>query len=177
MMGIWNILKFLLLTSSILKVQSLSSSSCVRGSLNNVTEIVWLSGTGHEIWPISGLTISGSHGRGIDATRLDLRVHTTDKFVGRLEKGNDIKIKSFGSATVDDVMFQILSWILNELNCIKKLLLFHSYYEECLAEWFFWFQLFKLCFITYIIISTHYFPSERRLKGSKKNLVRFGSTS
>lgn len=73
------------LTSSITKVQSLSSSSCVRGSLNRVTDIVWLSGTAHEIWPTSGFTISGSHGNGVDATRRDRLVHTIDKFVGRLQ--------------------------------------------------------------------------------------------
>lgn len=92
------------------------------------------------------------------------------------KRGTILKIKSFGCAMVVDVMFQILSWILNDLNCIKKdiLLLFLSCYEECLDEWLFWFQHFKLCFITFII-STHYFSSERILKGSKKNLVRFGS--
>lgn len=74
------------LTSSITKVQSLSSSSCVRGSLNSVTDIVWLSGTAHDIWPLSGFTMSGSHANGIDATRLDRRVHTIDKLVGRLQR-------------------------------------------------------------------------------------------
>ena len=74
------------LTSSITKVQSLSSSSCVRGSLNSVTDIVWLSGTAHEIWPFNGFTMSGSHGNGVDATRLDRRVHTIDKLVGRLKQ-------------------------------------------------------------------------------------------
>lgn len=66
-------------------VQSLSSRSCVRESLNSVTEIVWLSGTDHEILPDNGATISGSHGSGVDATRRDRRVHTIDKFVGRLK--------------------------------------------------------------------------------------------
>lgn len=72
------------LTSSMTKAQSLSSSSWVRGSLKRVTEMVWLSGTGHDIWPTSGFTMSGSHANGIDATRLDLRVQTIDRFVGRL---------------------------------------------------------------------------------------------
>lgn len=77
-------MKMCTLTSSTTNVQSLSSNSCVRGSLNSVTDIVWLSGTGHAMCPTSGLTMSGSHGCGVDATRLDLRVQTIDKFVGRL---------------------------------------------------------------------------------------------
>lgn len=66
-------------------VQSLSSSSCVRGSLNRVTDMVWLSGTGQDILPTRGFIMSGSHGKGALATRLDLLVQTIERFDGRLK--------------------------------------------------------------------------------------------
>lgn len=75
-----------ILTSSTTNVQSLSSNSWVRGSLNNVTDMVLLSGTGHTIRPTNGFIISGSHGCGVVVTRRDRRVQTIDKLVGRLKK-------------------------------------------------------------------------------------------
>lgn len=84
------------LTSSTTNVQSLSSSSYVRGSLNSVTEIVLLSGTGHRMRPFSESIMSGSHGCGVEATRRDRRVHTTDRLDGRLDGGSGVcELKSF----------------------------------------------------------------------------------
>ena len=38
--------------------------------------------------------MSGSHGNGVDATRLDRLVHTIDKFVGRLQNNKKTQNKS-----------------------------------------------------------------------------------
>uniref|UniRef100_A0A182VL41 Uncharacterized protein n=1 Tax=Anopheles merus TaxID=30066 RepID=A0A182VL41_ANOME len=64
-------------TSSSTNVQSLSSSSCVRMSLNSVTAIVWLSGIGQDMVLLSGLIRSGCHSSALDWTRRERRVHTT----------------------------------------------------------------------------------------------------
>lgn len=72
------------LTSSITNVQSLSSSSCVRGSLNNVTETVWLSGTAQLITPFNGLLRLGSQSNGSELTLLLRLVQTTLNLFGFL---------------------------------------------------------------------------------------------
>lgn len=74
-----------ILTSSMTNVQSLFSISWVRGSLNSVTVMEWLSGTGHLTWPTSGFIISGSQGDGTEATRRERLVHTTDRLDGLLK--------------------------------------------------------------------------------------------
>lgn len=72
-------------TSSMANVQSLSSSSRVRGSRNSVTVMLWLSGRGHARVAVSGSTKSGSHGNALDTTLRDRLVHTTFNNVGRLQ--------------------------------------------------------------------------------------------
>lgn len=70
--------------SSSTNVQSLSSNSWVLGSLKRVTVIEWLSGTGQLRFAASGSTMSGCHEREVETTLRDRRVHTTQRFVGRL---------------------------------------------------------------------------------------------
>lgn len=75
----------MILTSSITNVQSLSSSSCVRGSLNSVTETVWLSGTAQLITPFRGSLKHGSQSKGSELTLLLRLVQTTLSLFGFLE--------------------------------------------------------------------------------------------
>lgn len=75
----------MILTSSITNVQSLSSSSCVRGSLNSVTETVWLSGTAQLIIPFRGSLKHGSQSKGSELTLLLRLVQTTLSLFGFLE--------------------------------------------------------------------------------------------
>lgn len=75
----------MLLTSSITNVQSLSSSSCVRGSLNSVTETVWLSGTAQLMIPFRGSLKHGSQSKGSELTLLLRLVQTTLSLFGFLE--------------------------------------------------------------------------------------------
>lgn len=74
-------------TSSSTNVQSLSSISCVLGSLNNVTVIAWFEPTGQLRFPTSGST-TGFHASAADTTRRDLLVQQICKFVGRLQARN-----------------------------------------------------------------------------------------
>ena len=65
-------------------VQSLSSNSWVLGSLNKVTETVWLSGTAQLITPFNGSLKLGSQSSGSELTLLLRLVHTTLSLFGFL---------------------------------------------------------------------------------------------
>ena len=68
-------------------VQSLSSNSWVLGSLNKVTETVWLSGTAQLITPFNGSLKLGSQSSGSELTLLLRLVHTTLSLFGFLYDG------------------------------------------------------------------------------------------
>lgn len=95
-------------TSSNIKIQSLSSSSLVRWSLNNVTAIVWLSGTAHLMLPLKqkihintiffiifhnrycnnyfkGSIMVGSHSKASEMTLLERRDQTMLNLFGFLK--------------------------------------------------------------------------------------------
>lgn len=74
-------------TSSSTNVQSLSSISCVLGSLKRVTVIAWLSGIGQSNVPTSGSTTANwFHASALDTTRRERLVQTICRFVGRLRE-------------------------------------------------------------------------------------------
>lgn len=102
-------------TSSSTNVQSLSSISCVRGSLKSVTVMAWLSGTGQLMLPTSGSTMSGFQPSEPETTRRDLRVHTTYRLDGRLQVkealiGSSRYRRKLSSSYHFDVVSTFISW-------------------------------------------------------------------
>lgn len=94
------------LTSSITNVQSLSSNSWVRGSLNSVTDTVWLSGTAQLMTPFNGSLRLGSQSRGSELTLLLRLVQTTLSLFGFLHNVTATMLRFLYRHSYDNVSTQ-----------------------------------------------------------------------
>lgn len=94
------------LTSSIMKVHSLSSNSWDLGSLNKVTETSLFSGTAHTTTPLSGSFIVGSHGKGWVGTLRLFRHHTTLTLFGVLKENKRVTDR-YENETIE---WQLYAW-------------------------------------------------------------------